>query len=77
MITQTSLYHPKAVYKLRMACLNVMRKGYAVDHVRNRKGNAYIAVRRVRGFLVFTDKNGKDITRTVARALKRNSVRYW
>lgn len=76
MISVTSLTHPKVTDNLRVACFNVLRKGYSVDHVRNSKGRAYIAVRRDRGFLVFTDRDGKDITRKVAKTLKRNKVKF-
>ena len=75
MISVTSLKHPTTLYKIRLACFHVMRKGYSVDHIRNRKGQAYIAVRRIRGFLVFTDRHGNEITRKVAKAIKSNGSR--
>lgn len=76
MLTVTSLQHPKVINSLRIACYNVLKLGYSVDHVRNKKGRAYIAVRRYKGFLVFTDRNGKEITRMVAKTLKRNEVKF-
>jgi len=76
MITTTSLTHPTVANKLRVACFNVLRKGYSVDHVRNSQGRAYIAVRKDRGFLVFTDRDNNEITRKVAKTLKRNKVKF-
>lgn len=76
MITTTSLNHPSVSKKLRIACFNVLRNGYSIDHVTNRKGSCYIAVRRIKGFLVFTDSNGQEITRKVAKSLKRNKVKF-
>lgn len=77
MLTKTSLTHPTTLNNLRKACYNVLKQSYSVDHVRNRQGNAYIAVRRYKGFLVFLDRYGNDITRQVASVLKRKKVTFW
>lgn len=71
MITVTTLKHPNTVANIRKACYNVLRKGYSVEHVRNGKGQAYIAVRYRDGLLEFTDRHGNNITKQVAKSVRR------
>jgi anti-sigma regulatory factor (Ser/Thr protein kinase) len=45
MMTTASLRHPTMRAKLREAYRNVGLRGYATDHVTNRKGQTVLAVR--------------------------------
>lgn len=71
MITVTSLKHPTMKRKIMQASKNVLIKRWSVDHVRNNKGQAILAIRYddvTKKFIVF-DKDYKVMTDTVARAL--------
>ena len=75
MITKTSLNHPKVRREVIRATINVIR-GYSVDHVRNSKGRAFIAIRAVPAdnkcgsVLYAVDKNGRDVTEAVSAVIK-------
>lgn len=61
--------------RLYSAMVKTAKKGYSVEHIKNRKGNAFIAVRYrknkyVSGFH-FSDKSGKDITKMILSELKK------
>ena len=66
MINQTSLKQSIVRNKIIKASMNVIHNGYSVDHVTNRNGRAYMAIRYNQGAISVTDRKGRDITKQVA-----------
>lgn len=73
MITSTALKavinNPCSRNKLRQAIYNAGVLGWSVDHVRDRLGDAYLAVRVHSGKVLITDKHGRNLTRVVKKLL--------
>jgi hypothetical protein len=71
MLSTTSFKHPVTRARIMRASINVISKGYSVDHVRNSNGQAYAAVRlnEKTGRFIVTDRQGRDITKQVANSL--------
>tara|TARA_R110000803_G_scaffold13482_7_gene37899 strand:- start:777 stop:1064 length:288 start_codon:yes stop_codon:yes gene_type:complete len=72
MIYSNNLYHVTTQKNILNAMRDSMRQNVA--HVRNKKGNAYIAVRYIKcrdgvKRFEFTDKKGNNIARTMGRGL--------
>lgn len=68
MITSTSLKHPTMRRKIIMASINVLKHGYSVDHVANKKGQNILAIRVVAGKIQVTDQFGSDLTQQVSES---------
>ncbi|NIU01631.1 MAG: hypothetical protein GWN01_12165 [Nitrosopumilaceae archaeon] len=73
MINSTMLQHPSVQKKMIEAMVKVSVKGHSVAHIRNKQGQAYIAVRYhmckdgVKRF-EFTNRKGKNLAYTIGRA---------
>ena len=70
MLSTTSFKHPITKKRIMQAGINVLKNGYSVDHIRKANGQAYAAVRLgTNGLFIVTDKDGRDITQLVSKAL--------
>lgn len=71
MISSGTLAHSKVRESIFNACLNVYKSGYSVDHVTNRDGQAYIAIRKGSdGKIMATDRNGRDVSKPVREVIQ-------
>lgn len=62
------------VEKLRQAIHNTNKLGWSCDHVRNRNGRNFLAVRVRDGKLEVTTRTGKDITQLIVKAAITASI---
>jgi len=69
MITTTSLKHPTMIAKIKQANYNTILNGYSVDHVTNNQGVPVLAFRYRNKRMAVTDRNGRDLTQAVAKAI--------
>lgn len=68
MINSTSLNNPKTLNAIKQATKNVIN-GYVVDHVNNRHGIPFLAVRIRDGRAVVTDRLGRDLAPEIANLI--------
>lgn len=76
-MNRTMFAHPTTKAKIKKCVENVFQNGYSVDHLRNRKGDAYLAFRVHEGLLEITDKAGNNVTWRVIHWYKNKSVTGW
>jgi hypothetical protein len=62
MINKTSLKHPVMIKKIMRQTANLIRNGWAVDHVKNSKGVPVLAIRIHNGKALLTDRHGRNLT---------------
>lgn len=55
---------------LRQAIFNTGKLGWSKDHVTNVKGEAYLSVSVVAGYVVFKDTHNRDLTKIVIKFLR-------
>jgi hypothetical protein len=60
----------ETIRRIKTAIKNTSKNGYSVDHVKNKKGKNFLAFRVRSGKLEITDRNGKDITQMIVKAIK-------
>jgi len=68
MMTTASLRHPTMRAKLREAYRNVGLRGYATDHVTNRKGQTVLAVRIIGDRFEIRDRDYRLVLSTPSPA---------
>jgi hypothetical protein len=62
MINKTSLKHPVMIKKIMRQTAELIRNGWAVDHVKNSKGVPVLAIRIRNGKALLTDRHGRNLT---------------
>ena len=65
MITKTTLQHPHTIEAIKRATVSCMN-GHIVEHVNNRNGIPFLAIRVRNGKALVTDRFGRDLTKTIA-----------
>ncbi len=80
-ITATTLKHPQVLTQLQQALVDTAIHKYPVQHITNRKGHAFLAVRyrphsaRARGRAFWClDNAGNDVTESVYKALRASAL---
>ncbi len=67
---KSALSNQVTVEKLRSAIHNTSKLGFSTDHVTNRKGINFLAVRCRGGVLSIHDRNYKDVTQLIVKVCR-------